>query len=121
MKQAPKKHAENKESEIDSDAEATDATRRQELEIIDVGGGIAADVEDEEDDTHIKDWSVSPSENHDEVLSMALQKDTIDKRSNRMGREQKELRGLHAVYNPMLRQNAPKPADAPNAEMGHVR
>ena len=49
-------------------------------------------------------------------MSMALQQYAIQKQSVRMSREQKELKGLDAVYSPMLRQTLSKPAHAPNME-----
>ena len=64
VKEAPKKDnrdaSQLAESDIDSDARDARAKQREELEIVDIGGGTMADVEDGEDDVDITECSAYP-------------------------------------------------------------
>ena len=60
VKQAPKKDAQTVESDEGTDDEAARTTRRQELEIVDIGGGTREDVEEDEADLEITECSLFP-------------------------------------------------------------
>ena len=80
------------ESDEGTDDEAARTTRRQELEIVDIGGGTREDVEEDEADLEITECSLFPLTEHGEVMSMGLQQDVIHNQSRNMSREQKELK-----------------------------
>ena len=78
VKQSPKK-AEDAETDDDSEAETAGTRRNAELELVDVGGGLLGDVEEDEGDLAPTECSAFPLTDHAEAIALALQQDAFPK------------------------------------------
>ena len=100
--------------DTDSEAEATDRTRRDVVELVDVGGGGDDDIQGDMEDVPFNEVSRFPIQDHQRVIGLALQQSELQSQQSkrRLSYSDKQLKGLDLAYGAMLKQNFAKPAAA---------
>ena len=94
------------DEDSDSDSEEKRQKRQSLIELVDVGGGSASDVEDEIDDAPIGEISGFPVYDHRRAIDLALQQDSLKRLQSktRLNISDKQLKALDKTYGGMPKQ-----------------